>query len=282
MGTLFIRSKLYLLFLLTVSGAAAISAFLAFSSLLEAQAVPGGDGDETPCASRQTSGAVRITETGQQHAQGRRSPHSGDEDRDPGHPRTTTYLYDGDDIIAEYDGRNQLTRSYLHGAGIDEPLSVTKIGKNGKRDVPDTYYYNADGSGTITGITDGSGHLVQRYEYDSFGNIRHHGHRIEQPFTYTGRGYDHETGLYFYRGRYYDPEIGRFINRDPIGFVGGDTNLYAYVGNNPINWGDPSGLWRDDLHSGIGYSSYGTYLWATQEGSPSMRRGPLPWQLLAL
>ena len=54
--------------------------------------------------------------------------------------------------------------------------------------------------------------------------------------------YDEETGLYFYRARYYDPKLGRFLNVDPIGFDGGDTNLYAYVGNNPINYSDPEGL----------------------------------------
>ena len=52
---------------------------------------------------------------------------------------------------------------------------------------------------------------------------------------------DAETGLYYYRARYYDPAIGRFISADPIGFAGGDANLYRYVGNSPVNWTDPSG-----------------------------------------
>jgi len=63
-----------------------------------------------------------------------------------------------------------------------------------------------------------------------------------QPFTFTGREYDAESGLYYYRARYYDASIGRFIEKDPIGFAGGDTNLYRYVANNPVNWTDPSGL----------------------------------------
>ena len=58
---------------------------------------------------------------------------------------------------------------------------------------------------------------------------------------FTGREYDSETGLYFYRARYYDPKIGRFISEDPIGFQGGDLNLYAYVRNNPVNRTDPYG-----------------------------------------
>ncbi len=60
------------------------------------------------------------------------------------------------------------------------------------------------------------------------------------PFTYTGREYDPESGLYYYRARYYDASTGRFISKDPIGFAGG-YNLYAYVGNNPVKWNDPSG-----------------------------------------
>jgi len=60
-------------------------------------------------------------------------------------------------------------------------------------------------------------------------------------YTYTGREWDKETGLYYYRARYYDPMEGRFISKDPIGFAGGDVNLYGYTGNNPINLTDPTG-----------------------------------------
>ena len=60
----------------------------------------------------------------------------------------------------------------------------------------------------------------------------------------TGREWDKETGLYYYRTRYYDPMEGRFISKDPLGFKGGDVNLFAYVGNQPINFVDPYGLWR--------------------------------------
>jgi RHS repeat-associated protein len=59
---------------------------------------------------------------------------------------------------------------------------------------------------------------------------------------YTGREQDPETNLYYYRARYYDPSVGRFISEDPLGFEAGDPNFYAYVGNNPINANDPSGL----------------------------------------
>ena len=64
---------------------------------------------------------------------------------------------------------------------------------------------------------------------------------------------DEETGLYLYRARYYDPVAGRFISKDPIGFAGGDVNLYGYVQNNPINWIDPYGLSAADALKGLDF-----------------------------
>ncbi len=105
-----------------------------------------------------------------------------------------------------------------------------------------TYYYHADGLGSIIAITNSAGQVVQRYEYDSFGQITYiQDPNFIQPYTYTGREYDEESGLYYYRARYYDAKVGRFISEDPIGFAGGDVNFYAYVGNNPVNFTDPSG-----------------------------------------
>ncbi len=75
---------------------------------------------------------------------------------------------------------------------------------------------------------------------------------IAFPFAFTGREYDPETGLYFYRARYYDPSTGRFLSEDPIGFAARDTNLSRYVGNSPPNRVDPSGLdWLDSYASGF-------------------------------
>jgi YD repeat-containing protein len=122
-------------------------------------------------------------------------------------PRTTNYVYDGQNIIAEYDQSNNVTASYTHGPSIDEPLAVTK-GTN-------TYYYHADGLGSITALSNSSGTIVQTYTYDSFGNITQTG-SINQPYTYTAREYDSETGMYFYRARYYDPKVGRFVTNDLV------------------------------------------------------------------
>ena len=66
--------------------------------------------------------------------------------------------------------------------------------------------------------------------------------RITNPYTFTGRRFDHETGLYYYRARYYDAKLGRFLSRAPIGFEGSKWNLYAYVSNSPLILSDPYGL----------------------------------------
>jgi RHS repeat-associated protein len=145
----------------------------------------------------------------------------------------TTYLYDKEAIILEYDQTGTVTARYRHGIGIDEPLT--------KETSSQTYYYHADGLGSIVALTNASGNVVQTYTYDSFGNITT-GLPTSQPYTYTAREYDPETGLYFYRARYYDPKAGRFLKRDPISFAGGDVNLYGFVKNNPVNWTDPEGF----------------------------------------
>jgi len=103
------------------------------------------------------------------------------------------------------------------------------------------YYYHADGLGSITGLSDATGTMVQTYGYDAFGNVTISG-SVSQPFMFTGREYDAETSMYFYRARYYDPVVGRFVTKDPIGFAGGDVNLYNYVAGNPISLTDPDGL----------------------------------------
>ncbi|MBU1406366.1 MAG: hypothetical protein KKE82_02685 [Proteobacteria bacterium] len=145
---------------------------------------------------------------------------------------TTSYVYDNEDIILEISGKS--ASRYVHGPGIDEPLAMEQ-----KRN---TYFFHADGLGSIVNLTDQRGRVVQSYEYSSFGRMKVHGGEVKQPYGYTGREWDKETGLYYYRARYYDPKGGRFISKDPIGFAGGDVNLYRYVQNNPVSNIDPSGL----------------------------------------
>jgi len=152
----------------------------------------------------------------------------------------TRYLYDGPNIVTEYDGSWNVQAQYVSTLDIDDSLTVTQ-GAN-------TYYYHKDGLGSVVNLTDSSGNAVKSYTYKSFGEIYSQTGSLIQPFAFTGREYDPENGLYFYRARYYDPRAGRFLTKDPIGFAGGDVNLYRYVGNNPVNFRDPSGTAVADVH----------------------------------
>ncbi len=143
------------------------------------------------------------------------------------------YVYDGEDILLEYDGSNVLQARYTHGPGIDEPIAVTKGSS--------TYFYHQDGLGTVTDLTDSAGVTAKSYAYDAYGNILESPGTLEQPYTYTGREFDSESGLYYYRARSYDSTAGRFLEKDPIGLSGG-INLYTYVKDNPVNLTDPDGL----------------------------------------
>lgn len=86
-----------------------------------------------------------------------------------------------------------------------------------------------------------TGTAAVEYDCDSFGNRLATG-LLTQRYGFTGREHDDESGVIFFRARHYDPATGMFLQRDPIGFAGGDMNLYAYVWNNPTKWTDPSGL----------------------------------------
>ncbi len=146
----------------------------------------------------------------------------------------TRYLYDGWDILAEFDGTGTLLAKYSHGPYVDHPLVMERAGQ--------TYYFHAAQDGSISHVTDAAGAVVNEYIYDAFGNRISVTETVANPYGFTAREYDPESGLYFYRARYYDPQAGRFISSDPIGFTGGDSNLYAYVFNDPVNLIDPSGL----------------------------------------
>lgn len=152
-------------------------------------------------------------------------------------------VFDNEDILLELDGSNNITSRYTHGPGIDEPLVMERAGQS--------FFYHADGLGSITDITDATGAIKQRYTYSSFGKIESQlDPSFVQPYTFTAREFDPETGLYHYRTRYYDPLSGRFISEDPIRFMGG-INFYAMVYNSPTNWVDPWGLWTTAGHQGL-------------------------------
>jgi RHS repeat-associated protein len=93
----------------------------------------------------------------------------------------------------------------------------------------------------VVGLTNASGNTVEVYEYDVYGRVGATDASHPNRFMFTGREYDKETGLYYYRARYYNPQIGRFLQTDPTGYKDG-MNWYAYCHNNATCDADPTGL----------------------------------------
>ena len=146
---------------------------------------------------------------------------------------TSIYAYDGDNLIEETNSSGSVVARYQDTQNIDEPLAMLRSSA--------TSYYHADGLGSITSLSSAAGSIANTYAYDSFGKLTNSSGSLVNPFRYTARESDTETGLYYYRARYYDPSAGHFVAEDPSGTSGG-LNLYEYTQNNPINLYDPSGL----------------------------------------
>jgi RHS repeat-associated protein len=94
----------------------------------------------------------------------------------------------------------------------------------------------------VRALHDDAGNIVADLDHDSYGNPQATVESVVQPYRFTGREYDRDTGLYQYRAREYDPVTGRFLQEDPIWFDSGDMNVYRYTWNNPVMWRDPSGM----------------------------------------
>ncbi|MBM3436957.1 MAG: RHS repeat-associated core domain-containing protein, partial [Bacteroidetes bacterium] len=169
-----------------------------------------------------------------------------------GGANTIYYLYDYDDWwadyshpeiynpIAEYNASGAIEASYNPGPGIDQIQSITRGGQK--------YFFHEDDLGSPVKITNAIGNVANEYEYDAFGEILQENETVSQPFRFTGREYDSESDLYYYRARYYNQESGRYLSKDPWGMVNG-PNTYLYTLSNPVNMVDPSGL-RFQLRTG--------------------------------
>jgi RHS repeat-associated protein len=121
----------------------------------------------------------------------------------------------------------------LTGLNIDEYFTRT--------DSNSSMTFLTDGLGSTIGMTGTGGTIASNYTYQPFGETTASGAANANSYEFTGREND-STGLYYYRFRYYSPVLQRFVSQDPIGFRGGNPNLYSYVRNDPIRWIDPFGL----------------------------------------
>ena len=145
------------------------------------------------------------------------------------------YLWQGlTKLLAIYDDSDNLIQRFEYADGR-MPVAMTQAGI--------TYYLAYDQVGTIKVVTDASGNTVKQVDYDAFGNIiTDTNTTLTIPFGFAGGLRDPDTGLVRFGYRDYDPDTGRWAAKDPIGFAGGDTNLYGYVLNDPVNLIDPYGL----------------------------------------
>ena len=149
----------------------------------------------------------------------------------------TRFARDGGLIIQERNVNNAVTRQYAWGlnlgGGIGGLLDMIQTGNR--------YSYLYDASGNVEAVLNASQQVVAAYRYDPFGTLLAKTGTFDQPFQFSTKRYDARIGMVQYEFRNYLPHLGRWATRDPLGEAGG-LNLYAFVGNNPVNWVDPWGL----------------------------------------
>lgn len=186
--------------------------------------------------------------------------------QDSSKSKTQKYYYDGDNIIAELDNSDNLTASYTHSPLRSDDIlgaKFTTAAVNQGIAASSGYaYYLKDHLNTITDIVNANGDTIQSMQYSAFGVLRSvkdstgqdvsfNNAPVRTSFTYTGREYEPELGLYYYRARYYDPNTGRFLQQDPDPGKLSNPNTflskYIYAGNAPTMFGDPSGRFLELL-----------------------------------
>ncbi len=188
------------------------------------------------------------------------------------------FVYDGWNLIQEETIETGSTiKYYVWGLDLSQSLQGAG-GVGGLLAVVDggvTYHVNYDGNGNVTQFVNAAdGTIAAHYEYDPYGNLNYSSgsYKDENPFRFSTKYHDDETGLVYYGYRYYDPEIGMWLNRDPLGEEG-SLNLYLFVLNGPLNYIDPFGDdWRTVLQGSVQVIS-GALLWVAAGGSEVFTAG---------
>ena len=141
--------------------------------------------------------------------------------------RRTSFVYHDGELLQE-EGREEQGTSYHLGAGMEAFRRGQELS-----------YYHRDEQLSTVFVTDGQGEIRNSYQYDAFGIPLETTEQLNNRIRYTGQQYDDVTGQYYLRARYYNPVAGRFMQEDI--YQGDGLNLYAYCGNNPVVYYDPSG-----------------------------------------
>lgn len=144
--------------------------------------------------------------------------------------RRTSFVYHDGELLQE-EGREEQKTSYHLGAGIEAFQRGQEL-----------YYYHKDEQLSTALVIGGQGEIRNSYQYDAFGMSLGTTEKLNNRIRYTGQQYDDVTGQYYLRARYYNPVAGRFMQEDV--YQGDGLNLYAYCGNNPVVYDDPSGYER--------------------------------------
>ncbi|MBI4431103.1 MAG: hypothetical protein HY587_05275 [Candidatus Omnitrophica bacterium] len=183
---------------------------------------------------------------------------------------TTRFFWDGWRELEEHGGTGTVTAQYVKGRSLDELLTMERGGN--------TYYFYENALGSIVAANIAGGGTEQRYTYDAFGAPTFAvPDTVGNPFLFTGRYFDAETGLYYYRNRYYQPKTGRFIERDPMGYAAGSLSLYEYVGSNSINFTDPMGWSPQGSGAGVPFHEEQVSWW--ELGYTSLRIQGVPQEI---